>query len=151
MTGLISINRPHTDDIFSGIKLLEWRTKPLPAGTYYVYETKNKGGCGMVIGEMQIVNAQAVDTSRPVGIWLVKAGCVQESALKHYAKNGTIYANFIKDAKRYDEPKPLSNYLKCPYPWDCSACDLFDGLDMSCNRKIRPPQSWCRVEVMKGA
>lgn len=142
---LISINKPYTDDIFSGDKSLEWRKKPLPEGLCYVYETKNKGGCGMVIGEMHITGSKAVDTSGPLEVCLVNAGCVHPVTLKKYANNGTVYANFIQDAKRYDEPKPLSNYVRCPYPWGCDACDQFDGIEMVCNRKHRPPQSWCYV------
>ena len=142
---LISINKPHTDNIFSGDKSLEWREKPLPEGRYYVYETKNKGGCGMVIGEMRITGHKAVDTSGPLEVCMVNAGCVHPVTLKKYANNGTVYANFIQDAKRYDEPKPLSYYVRCPYPWDCGACDQFDGVEMVCNRKHRPPQSWCYI------
>ena len=44
---LISINKPHTDNIFTHKKKkVEWRKKALPLATYYCYETKNKGGCG---------------------------------------------------------------------------------------------------------
>ena len=146
MTGLISINKPHTDHIFSGEKRIEWRKNPLPEGLYYVYETKNKGGCGMVIGEMHIVGSKAVDTGKALCVGMVTAGKVHPAALKKYANNGVVYANYIEEAKRYDKPKLLNQYMKCPYPWDCGACDLFDGLDMSCNRNIRPPQSWCYVE-----
>ena len=145
---LISINKPHTDNIFSRDKSLEWRKKPLPEGRYYVYETKNKGGCGMVIGEMIITGSKAVDTSRPLEVCLVNAGRIHPATLKQYANNGIVYANFIKDAKRYDEPKPLSYYVRCPYPWDCGACDQYDGLEMVCKRKHRPPQSWCYVEEL---
>lgn len=74
MAGLISINKPHTDNIFSGEKGLEWRKIPLPEDLYYVYETKNKGGCGMVIGEMRITGSKAVDTSGPLEVCLVNAG-----------------------------------------------------------------------------
>lgn len=143
---LISINKPHTDNIFSGDKTLEWRKKPLPVGRHYVYETKNKGGCGMVIGEMIVTGSKAVDTSRPLEVCLVNAGRIHPATLKKYANNGIVYANFIKDAKRYDEPKPLIYYVRCPYPWDCGACDQYDGLEMVCKRKHRPPQSWCYLE-----
>lgn len=107
---MISVNKPHTDNIFSGDKGLEWRKKPLPEGLHYVYETKNKGGCGMVIGEMYITGSLAVDTNGPLPVGLVNAGCVHPVTLKKYANNGIVYANFIQDAKRYDKPKPLSAY-----------------------------------------
>ena len=149
ITGLISINKPHTDNIFSEKKGLEWRKKPLPAGLYYVYETKNKGGCGMVIGEMQIEVSRSVDTSHPLPVWLVNAGCVHPAALKRYANNGIIYANFIKNAKRYDKPKPLSAYgtkHKCNLSKKCTEQGF---LCAGYCKLTRPPQSWCRVEELK--
>lgn len=146
---LISINKPHTDNIFSRDKGLEWRKKPLPEGLYYVYETKNKGGCGMVIGEMRITRSIAVDTSGSLEGCLVNAGCVHPVALKKYANNGTIYANFIQNAKRYDEPKQLGdfNYACDKDPGaDCTLCAEL-GL-LKCKPVTRPPQSWCYVEEL---
>ena len=154
---LISINKPHTDNIFSGDKKLEWRKKPLPEGLCYVYETKNKGGCGMVIGEMYITGSKAVDTSWPMEAWIVNAGCVHPVTLRKYANNGTIYANFIKDAKRYDKPKPLRIFHKpCPYKLPDGSrmdvpcpCDMYthefdeeSGLICCTRRMKKPPQSW---------
>lgn len=144
---LISINKPYTDDIFSGDKSLEWRKKPLPEGLCYVYETKNKGGCGMVIGEMRIVGSVAVDTNRPLPVGFVNAGCVHPTALKEYANNGTVYANLIEDAKRYDEPKPLSAYgtkHKCNLAKKCTEQGF---LCAGYCKLTRPPQSWCYVET----
>lgn len=140
---LISINKPHTDNIFSGDKSLEWRKKPLPEGLYYVYETKNKGGCGMVVGEMHIVGSKAVDTSKDLLVCLVNAGCVHPATLKKYANNGTVYANFIKGARRYDEPKPLSAFrsYNCSIYWE-------NGYPMPTHEIKRPPQSWCYVEEL---
>ena len=146
---LISINKPHTDNIFSYDKNLEWRKKPLPEGLCYVYETKNKGGCGMVIGEMRIVGSVALDTSRPLPVGLVNAGCVHPVALKEYANNGTVYANLIEDAKRYDKPKPLSAYgikHKCNLSRKCSEQGF---LCAGYCKLTRPPQSWCYVEELK--
>lgn len=156
---MISINKPHTDNIFSGDKSLEWRKKPLPIGRHYVYETKNKGGCGMVIGEMIITGSKEVDTSRPLEVCLVNAGRIHPATLKQYANNGIVYANFIKDAKRYDEPKPLSVFrVPCKehqkdYP-QCGNCDYYHSMGeypAECGSDgakplIRPPQSWCYVE-----
>lgn len=141
---LISINKPHTDNIFSYIKGLEWRKKPLPEGLYYVYETKNKGGCGMVIGEMRITGSLAVDTSGPMEVCLVNSGCVHPATLKKYANNGIVYANFIQDIRRYDVPKPLSEFrsYNCSVYWE-------DGYPMPTHEIKRPPQSWCYVEELK--
>lgn len=155
-TVLISINKPHTDNIFSGDKGVEWRKKPLPEGPYYVYETKNKGGCGMVIGEMRIVGSKAVDTSKDLLVCLVNAGRVHPAALKKYANNGTVYANFIKDAKRYDVPKQLSEFVSdkalCYSDWLFGVYSGGRGsrgnYDSYLNvfRLKRPPQSWCYVK-----
>jgi hypothetical protein len=42
---LISIQKPHTDNIFiHKKKTVEWRKAPLPKGPALCYETKNKGG-----------------------------------------------------------------------------------------------------------
>lgn len=167
MAVLISINKPHTDNIFSGIKGVEWRKKPLPEGLYYVYETKNKGGCGMVVGEMRIIGSKPVDTSRPLEVCLVNAGCVHPVSLKKYANNGTVYANFIQDVKRYDEPKDLELFIVpsetgCCNEGKCRGCRYFEkgngfNLEDDCTADFdtdehkplrRPPQSWCYVEEM---
>lgn len=132
MAGLISINKPHTDNIFSGEKGLEWRKSSLPEDIYYVYETKNKGGCGMVIGEMRIIGTKAIDTSGPLEVCLVNAGCVHPVTLKKYANNGIVYANFIQNAKRYDKPRPLSDF---------ELCHKYGYIPIK-----RPPQSWCHVK-----
>lgn len=149
---LISINKPHTDNIFSGNKGLEWRKKQLPEGLYYVYETKNKGGCGMVIGEMRITGSKAVDTSRPLEVWVVNAGCVHPVTLKKYANNGIVYANFIQNAKRYDNPLPLSAFRRpCINELYCESCGMYSENIGACGnvalQLMRPPQSWCYVEV----
>lgn len=151
---LISVNKPHTDNIFSYIKGLEWRKKPLPEGLYYVYETKNKGGCGMVIGEMRITGSLAVDTSGPMEVCLVNSGCVHPVTLKKYANNGIVYANFIQGIRRYDVPKPLSEFRKtCVNDLYCEECAMHSENTGTCGnialQLTRPPQSWCYVEELK--
>ena len=151
MAGLISINKPHTDNIFSGDKRLEWRKSALPEDLYYVYETKNKGGCGMVIGEMRITGSKAVDTSGPLEVCLVNAGCVHPVTLKKYANNGTVYANFIQDAKRYDKPKQLTDFAVQECLWhNIRSNRCMDASGERCYdcRLKRPPQSWCYVEKL---
>lgn len=110
---LISIQKPHTDDIFCGKKLLEWRKLQLPYGKYYVYESKKNGGCGKVVGELEI------------------------------------------NAKRYDEPKELSEfYTNCEGGNEirCRKCVANTGKSF-CETHLkkpitRPPQSWCYVETI---
>jgi len=63
MAVMISINPPYSTMIMSGHKWLEFRNKIIktiqgyPDGTsVYIYETKNKKGCGQIIGEATIFN-----------------------------------------------------------------------------------------------
>lgn len=62
---MISINPPYTDMIFNGYKLFEFRKRILHGMDVknqnkeikaYVYETQNKGGCGLIIGEIDITS-----------------------------------------------------------------------------------------------
>lgn len=50
---LISIRKPHSDNIFDGTKIIEWRKTMLPLGHYYCYES-GKYGKKKVIGEFDI-------------------------------------------------------------------------------------------------
>lgn len=114
---MISINKPHTDNIFDEIKTVEWRTKPLPIGKHFVYETKNKGGCGKVIGKMDITEnipivVFGIDCQLGVNE-LIKHGCVNAKYLIEYAdkhKASILYANVIENAKRYDKPKEIGEF-----------------------------------------
>lgn len=149
---LTSINRPHTDNILtdepSRKKTVEWRTKPLPKGLHYVYETKNKGGCGKVIGELTIVeNIKYADVSAIPHETILK-GRVGARQLDLYANGRPLYANVIVNAKRYEEPKELGEFKK--YNRTCKYSDL--GLAIpkckfctDCNLTA-PPQSYCFVE-----
>ena len=111
---LTSVNKEHLDNILDGIKTIEWRKKPLPLGKHYGYETKNKGGCGKVTGEFEVVENIKVDLFDIVcddPKELVKKGCVDWGFLNKYAgKQDYLYANVIKNAKRYDKPKELSEF-----------------------------------------
>lgn len=110
---LISVNKEHLDNILDRIKTVEWRKKPLPLGKHYGYETKNKGGCGKVTGEFEIVRTVALRVSaipHEENDFLAR-GCVPYKFLENYA-NGAVwlYANIIENAKRYDKPKELSEF-----------------------------------------
>ena len=157
---LISVNKENLDNILDGIKTVEWRKKPLPLGKHYGYETKNKGGCGKVTGEFEIVRTVALRVSaipHEENDFLAR-GCVPYKFLEHYA-NGAVwlYANIIENAKRYDKPKELSEFIT---PTDCESVIAKDMLCNTCcicsyfctkkpKRITRPPQSWCYVEVQK--
>jgi len=162
---LTSINKPHTDNIFSGKKRIEWRKRPLPKTTHYCYETKNKGGIGKVRGQFDVVQNIEFDplNYRLYSQELIADGCVPIEDLIEYANGGVIYANVIENLKEYDKPKELSEFYQkgknnirfdyyycggCPYhdiPVSQYPCNECDG-----NRKYlyRPPQSWCYVEEL---
>lgn len=131
MNALTSINKPHTDNIFDGTKTIEWRKSPLPKTTHYAYETLNKGGCGKVIGQFDVVEIIKFnplgDSYRPE--WLAK-GCVSIEDLIKYANGGIIYANVIENAKRFDVPKEVRDFHHI-------------NLDYTSIVRIRKaPQSW---------
>lgn len=76
MEVMISINPPYTDMIFSGCKPFEFRKqvlKEMDQGyilddvTAYIYETKNKGGVGAVIGEVPILGAYTLNYGKGDG------------------------------------------------------------------------------------
>ncbi len=171
MSVLISINKPHTDNIFSGKKRIEWRKRPLPKTTHYCYETKNKGGIGKVRGQFDVVENIKFnplgDTYRPQ--WL-EQGCVPIKELIEYANGDVIYANVLENIEEYDKPKELSEFYTegdCDC-LNCKKCYWFDkgngyNCEDDCNLAykaiaehksykpiIRPPQSWCYVEELGG-
>lgn len=163
---LTSINKPHTDNIFTEDetrkKTVECRTKPLPKGLHYVYETKNKGGCGKVIGEMTVVeNIKYADISAVPHETILK-GRVGARQLDIYSKGRPLYANVIVNAKRYDEPKELEKFHKSITPHKiCKWCPIYESevrsedcvycckTNFGEDTKItKPPQSYCFVESL---
>lgn len=163
MNALTSINKPHTDNIFAANKgdrkTVEWRTKPLPKGKHYVYETKNKGGCGKVIGEIRVLGWRKFDSVDDIPDEIIRNGKVSREFIKKYAKGRPIYANALYGAKRYDMPKELGEFnAPCPHKTatgregDCPCKEYGWDWDEKtnkafCTRRItHPPQSWCRVE-----
>ena len=146
---LISVNKEHLDKILDRIKTVEWRKKPLPLGKHYGYETKNKGGCGKVVGEFYIVENIKVDLFAIVcndEKDLIKKGCVDWGFLNKYAgiERPYLYANIIENAKRYDKQKELNEFRKY-YECGNNSCGSCDKCDKDYHL-TRPPQSWCYVE-----
>lgn len=161
---LISIQPKWCDLIAIGQKTIEVRkNKPKLATPFkvYIYETnwknntywayKHKGKMGKVIGEFVcdwintcgwISNPNKLD-------WIDSFNaetCLTNRETYEYTKGNKFCEWHISDLKIYDEPKALSRFFCCKYPWDCGACDYFDTTDLTCQKKIRPPQSWCYVE-----
>lgn len=167
---LVSIQRPHTDNIKALIKKIEVRKNkpnqetPFPC---FIYETKTKGGCGKVIGEFvcdKIYTYYADDFVGAVDFdgtiitepkegefayWIPNQEdtCLRYLDIKAYGKGKTLYGWHISDLKIYDKPKDLGNFIT-PCIWDngrekhnsIENCKYFCGIK-------RPPQSWCYVEV----
>ena len=130
MTYLISINKPHTDNIFSHKKTIEWRKKKLPDGIYRVYETKNKGGCGAVLGMFIIDNgmsdfscANSYSYSYVVSTYAgirelsdetIKEGCVDKPFLEKYIGKDSgklLWGNRIKAPIKFEKPIPITEYV----------------------------------------
>lgn len=144
---LTSINPPHTNNIFDGLKGIEWRTKPLPTGKHYCYETKKCFGVGKVIGEFKIWRVKRYENISLIPEGYIDSGCVSVEFLEAYSKGRPLYANFIIAPKRYYKPKELSEFIHA-CPDSVKACKMcrhtIDG--MNCRPITRPPQSWCYVE-----
>ena len=106
---------------------------------------------GKVIGEFVCdkVFDICIESSNPddlPGYPFPCTGLTDKEILQYLGNGKTGYGWHISDLVIYDKPKPLSNFIKCHYPWECCVCDYYDSLDMSCNKPKRPPQSWCYVE-----
>lgn len=159
---LTSINPPHTNNIFSELKGIEWRTKPMPTGKHYCYETKKCFGVGKVIGEFRIWRVIRYENISMIPEGYIDSGCVPVEFLEAYSKGRPIYAHFIISPKRYDEPKELSEFYRKCEKMPCEGCEHLkyqrvnaNEYDFECeffNYNVpltRPPQSWCYVEELK--
>ena len=161
---LISINKPHTDNIFTTRnKTIEWRKKPLPLTTHYGYETKNKGGIGKVRGQFDVV--RHIEFNPELDFYnfgIVEAGCVPIEDLIEYADGDVIYGNVLENIEEYDKPKELGEFKLLPCDYNADNECIYRGkckhqettmcwgyITKRCNKQItRPPQSWCYVEEM---
>lgn len=156
---LISIQRPHTDNIKALIKKIEVRkNKPNQETPFlcFIYETKTEGGCGKVIGEFICNKVERLEEHiEQGGLYYILSDTFNEQAqldnweLHDYGKGKTLYAWHISELKIYDRPRELSEFRKpCDRFLDCCTCRrLVRNEYMSCDNKInRPPQSWMYVE-----
>ena len=144
---LTSINPPHTNNIFNKIKGIEWRTKPMPTGKHFCYETKKHGGCGKVIGEYTVWRIKKYENTSMIFEGHIDSGCVPIEFLEAYSKGKPLYAHFIISPKRYDKPKDLDCFRK---PIECHRGKARENCVGCWDCEIkRPPQSWCYVEDME--
>ena len=122
-TVILSINKPHTDNIFDGIKKLEARKNfPYIESPYkvLVYETKKNKGVGAIIGEffcpycLCYTNGYDEDIER-----IKKETCLTEKQLADYLNNKKPYFWGIEKPKRYKTkiPLPLFNVEHPPQSW----------------------------------
>lgn len=157
-TIMVSINKPHSENIKKGFKTIEVR-KSKPKGVFkaFIYETKKTGGCGKVIGEF-ICNASypiKVFENGSIQYWeflhLCRT-CLSYDELAHYIGNGkTGFGWVISYLKIYDKPKELNEF----YTWKkCNSCHISGYESTACRYDIdckvpvpleRPPQSWMYV------
>ena len=160
---LISMNKPHTDNIFTHKKKkVEWRKKPLPLTTNYCYETKNKGGCGKVIGQFDVVQNVEFDplNHRLYSLDFIEDGCVPIEDLIEYANGDVIWGNVLENIERYDKPCELSEFKQVrkisryhkkdePKTERIYIQALLHSSRVEVKYLTRPPQSWCYVEVQE--
>lgn len=150
---LTSINPPHTNNIFEKIKGIEWRTKPMPMGKHYCYETKKCFGLGKVIGEFHIWRIKRYEHIWQIPEEFIEQGCVPIEFLEAYSKGRPLYAHFIISPKRYDKPRELSEFKKAGFMteenWLAALYPNTHCHYEAWAKKFeitKPPQSWCYVE-----
>lgn len=127
---LTSINPPNTNNIFDEIKGIEWRTKPMPRGKHYCYETKKCFGLGKVVGEFTVQRIKKYENVSFIPKRYIDLGCVPIEFLEAYSKGRPLYAHFITAPKRYDEPKELSEFKKpCENCLYCESCAMYSDFN----------------------
>lgn len=106
---------------------------------------------GKVIGEFVCDDLFTIGANAYGHEYIERVSCLSHKELENYQGEKTyIWGWHISDLKIYDEPKELSKFIKCTYPFDCCACDFWDSTYLVCAKPIRPPQSWCYVEELEG-
>ena len=145
---LLSINKPHVDNIRAGLKSEEMR-KSAPSCRVpfrcYIYETRGRGGgAGLVVGEF-ICREEKVYPSNFLDLYdmantkaiceLIDRARLSYNELCRYANGGRLFGLRISDVRFYEKPKPLSRFSKVGF-----------GHDVPLKR---PPQAWGYVYELK--
>lgn len=109
---------------------------------------------GKVIGEFVCDKIIELSQLMDEGYYIPEAhfgfACMTVAEAREYGQGKPLYAWHISNLVIYDKPKPLSKFVGgCKYPWDCGACCYYDREQFTCDKPIRPPQSWmyCESEV----
>lgn len=152
---MLSIKHRHNENIHSGAKTNELRTKPPKIECpfkVYNFDTTSSGGCGKVVSEWICDSMETYRICMGIPKHLLDTGCVTSNEIMKYTDNGNkdLTAMHISNLKIYDEPKELSEFKKTNR--DCVYSDL--GLAIpncdKCKEPTcfiqRPPQSWCYVK-----
>lgn len=154
---LMSIKHRHNENIHSGAKTNELRTKPPKIECpfkVYNFDTVSSGGCGKVVSEWICDSMETYRICIGIPKHLLDTGCVTSNEIMKYTDNGNkdLTAMHISDLVIYDKPKDLNEFKKINR--DCFYSDL--GLAIpncdKCKEPTcfiqRPPQSWCYVEEL---
>lgn len=167
---LVSINPPYTNLIFSGEKPMEFRRKVLNSMLLntedhlplFVYETKNKGGCGAVVGEAFVSKVYRVYYGKPDNFWYhpSRHACLIDLYFQWLKKHEYELSDRDKNlAKPWEDAVPFLRYCeKIGYSeksdFNYAVClrdvklyqntmELGEFLDKRGNPMGRPPQNMC--------
>lgn len=149
---LVSIRPPFTQWIFCGNKSLEWRGTEMPAGRAYIYETKNGGGCGKVIGEIVINEKRIYRRGETIRADHIYRGMISTNELAEYCEGKSkLVAHMIESAELWAKPRDVTEFRRvCQNDLYCESCAMFNANKRHCGNAAlylkRPPQSWCYVE-----
>lgn len=153
---LFSINRPHTDNIKIGAKRSELRTKPPKIKEPYkalVYETKNSGGCGKIIGEFIAFNEFTHRMCMGVPVHLSISGCISVEDIWAYTNKGEkdLTEISISEFVLYEKPKDLSDFsikrtiTTLTTEYNIDGVVHYPKKEVFFDKLTRPPQNWCYV------
>ena len=138
MTDYIMSIRPQwVRRIFAGTKTVEVRksapraaVSPQAPLRVWVYETKNEGGCGRLVGTFVCRKIKCLSES-DLGAWtgtlkeVTVKSCLSPAALEEYmGEKGQVFAWYVEDAQRLDAPMELDKVFP--------------------SRRL-PPQSWVKA------
>lgn len=168
---MISINPPYANMILSGYKSMEFRRailnimKEYDACVLYIYETKNKGGCGKIIGRAELYAVYEVYYSNQItenisrNVTLQRYNCIKRLYLnwceKHNIKpnmnegwfKSKKFKKYIEDIgwkfpQDFNYALELSNIQKYDKPKILS-----DFLTPAGTKMVRPPQNMCECRT----
>ncbi|MGN0535716.1 MAG: hypothetical protein ACI4IR_06935 [Eubacterium sp.] len=112
---LMSIKHRHIENIHSGAKTNELRTKPpkieCPFKAYN-FDTVSSGGCGKVVSEWICDSMETYRLFTKIPKHLLDTGCVTSYEIMKYTESGIkdLTAMHISNLVIYDKPKELREF-----------------------------------------